>query len=139
MRISIGAACAALLLLSVGCTSKTMMISSNPEGATVLVNGATIGATPVKHTFDYAAHTYYDVTVRKPGYLDMSAQLIADTELAGRDTLSFDLPQDPSWQETTTSQAANQWLRVQVAERITREVMWQTLVDAVSSRYSNIE
>jgi hypothetical protein len=116
-----------------------MMINSNPEGTTVLENGASTGATPRNHTFDYSPHTYCDVTVRKPGYLDMTMQLIADTELAGRGTLIFDLPQDPSWQETTTSQAANQWLRVQVAERITREVMWQTLVDAVSSRYSNIE
>jgi hypothetical protein len=123
----------------VGCATRTMMITSNPDHAAVSINGNLIGDTPIKYTFDYGQRTYYDVVVRKPGYLDVSRQMIGDTEGANRDKLAFDLPPDPAYKETTASEAANQWLRVQVPPRITRESMWQTLVDAVTSRYSNIE
>ena len=139
MRIVRLAPLAALCFFAFGCGAKSVVITSNPAGATVLVNGNPVGNTPMKYAFDYSQRTYYDVVVRKTGYQEMSQQLIADTEVAQRDTLSFDLPQDPAYQETTSSQVANQWLRLQVAERITRDSMWQTLVDAVTSRYSNIE
>lgn len=123
----------------VGCATRTMTITSNPDHAAVSVNGNPIGETPVKYTFDYGQRTYYQVVVRKPGYLEVSRELIGDTEGANHDMLAFDLPPDPAYKETTASEAANQWLRVQVPPRITREGMWQTLVDAVTSRYSNIE
>jgi hypothetical protein len=139
MRTIVCAAFAGMVGLLAGCGSPSMTILSNPDGATVLVNGEPIGTTPLKHSFDYSQRTYYDVVVRKPGYLDMSQQLIGDTELAGRERLNFDLPVDPAYKETTSSQAANQWLRVQISDRLMRDAMWQTLVDSVTSRYSNLE
>lgn len=122
-----------------GCATRTMTITSNPDHAAVSVNGTPIGDTPVKYTFDYGQRTYYDVVARKPGFLEVSRQLIGDTDAANQDTLGFDLPPDPAYRETTASEAANQWLRVQVPPRINRDTMWQTLVDAVTSRYSNVE
>jgi len=139
MRTIIGLGCMTALFTLVGCGATPMTISSNPAGATVLVNGEVIGSTPVKHVFDYSQRTFYDVVVRKPGYLEMSEQVIGDTELARRDVLTFDLPVDPAYKETTAAQVANQWLRVQVSDRLSRDATWQTLVDAVTSRYSNIE
>jgi hypothetical protein len=127
------------LIAIAGCANRTMMITSDPDHAAVSVNGNPIGDTPLKYTFDYGQRTYYDVVVRKTGYLEVSRQMIGDTNGANRDTLAFDLPPDPAYKETTASEAANQWLRVQIPPRITREAMWQTLVDAVTSRYSNIE
>lgn len=98
----------------IGCATRTMMITSNPDHAAVSVNGNPIGDTPLKYTFDYGQRTYYDVVLRKPGYLDVSRQMIGDTAGANRDILAFDLPPDPAYKETTASEAANQWLRVQV-------------------------
>jgi hypothetical protein len=122
-----------------GCGAQSVTITSVPDGATVLVNGNPIGATPVKYAFDYSQRTYFDIVVRKTGYLEMSQQLIGDTDAARQSKLVFELPIDPSFKETTSSQAANQWMRVQISDRLTRELMWQTLVDSVTSRYSNLE
>lgn len=139
-RIAQNAIMAALFSVAmVGCATRTMTITSNPDHASVFINGNPAGDTPVKYTFDYGQRTYYDVVVRKPGFLEVSRQLIGDTDAANQDTLAFDLASDPAYKETTASEAANQWLRVQVPPRITREAMWQTLVDAVTSRYSNVE
>ena len=139
MRTMFLGAVVGMLGLLVGCGAHSVAITSNPDGATVLVNGEPIGATPTKYAFDYSKRTYFDVVVRKPGYLEMSQQVIGDTDVARQDRLNFDLPIDPAYKETTSSQAANQWMRVQISERLTRDAMWQTLVDSVTSRYSNLE
>ena len=53
--------------------SQDILISSNPDGAAVIVNGEEIGVTPMM--FTVARNNAYTVTLRKPGYHPTSCQL----------------------------------------------------------------
>ena len=54
------------LVFLVGCSEKTISISSNPSGAIVWVNDREVGRTPVRVDFLYDGE--YDVRVEKNGY-----------------------------------------------------------------------
>jgi hypothetical protein len=61
------AACAALACLALtGCVDRRFIISSDPPGALVLVNGKPIGITPVDKQFTY--YGKYRLTIIKDGY-----------------------------------------------------------------------
>lgn len=64
-------ACLLPLLLS-GCVKRAMVIESDPPGATVLLNGHTIGVTPLEHPF--ITHGRYRLTLAKSGFHDVSVR-----------------------------------------------------------------
>ncbi len=49
-----------------GCLSRTMVITSNPPGATVFLNDVEVGRTPVEVEFEW--YGVYDVRLRLEGY-----------------------------------------------------------------------
>lgn len=59
-------ACGALLLVAAGCVERTMKITTQPPGATVVVNDEEVGLSPVKFSFMW--HGDYDIVIRKEGY-----------------------------------------------------------------------
>lgn len=59
-------ASAILLTLVVGCVERTIKITTQPTGATVILNDEEVGRTPADVRFTW--HGTYDVIVRKEGY-----------------------------------------------------------------------
>jgi hypothetical protein len=128
-----------LAILAAGCSSDNKAIITDPPGADVTINDTPIGQTPLKFDFDFDKRMKYEVSVTKDGYLSAAQTIYSDTAMAHAGQLRYDLPKDPSWQETTESQAANTWLKIQISPQFTQESMWQRLVDSITTRYANIE
>lgn len=59
-----------LALLS-ACTSRTIVVTSEPPGALVTLNGVEVGATPLEVGFRY--YGQYDLRLRKDGYQPLAA------------------------------------------------------------------
>jgi len=49
-----------------GCVERRLSITSEPPGASVWVNGSSVGLTPLETTFVF--HGIYDIRIEKPGY-----------------------------------------------------------------------
>ncbi len=58
-------------LAAAGCVERTIKITTQPPGATVLLNDEEVGRTPADVHFTW--HGTYDVIVRKEGYRTMRA------------------------------------------------------------------
>lgn len=54
-----------------GCTSRTIVVTSEPPGALVTLNGVEVGATPLEVGFRY--YGQYDLRLRKDGYQPLAA------------------------------------------------------------------
>ncbi len=68
----IGRATLALALLALaGCTSRAIVVTSDPPGALVTLNGVEVGATPLEVGFRY--YGQYDLRLRKDGYQPLAA------------------------------------------------------------------
>ncbi len=52
--------------LLLGCSTRTLEVTSDPPGATVVANDVELGRTPLSADFTY--YGSYDVLVTKPGY-----------------------------------------------------------------------
>ena len=126
-----------------GCGSKPpTTITTDPPQAMVSVNGENLGESPVQASFKFDKRKTHAITVSKTGYHDRTLRLSADSPQIKNNksnTIRLALPQDEAWNATRPSEAANKWLRVQVNPRFDRQAMWQIIVDAVTSRYSNID
>ena len=137
-----GALCALAACL-VGCGSKPpMTINSDPPQAMVSVNGVSLGEAPVQHDFDFNKRKTQTISVSKTGFHDRTLQLNAKSPQIKnnkKNTILVSLQPDDAWQATRPSEASNRWLRVQVNPRYKSQEMWQILVDAVTSRYANID
>lgn len=69
-RLAIPAVLAGLALLA-GCTSRTIVVTSEPPGALVTLNGVEVGSTPLEVGFRY--YGQYDLRLRKDGYEPLAA------------------------------------------------------------------
>ncbi|MGD0540643.1 MAG: PEGA domain-containing protein [Tepidisphaeraceae bacterium] len=127
--------CAAFLT---GCASADKSITSDPPGAAVTINDDLIGTTPATYNFDFNRRTRYDVTVSKDGYISGSTAVYSDTAQANEQELHFGLEKDPSWDDTYECPAARNSLTIQVLPQFDQQAAWQRLVDAVTSRHSDI-
>ena len=134
-----GAALPAIALVLAGCTAKPTTILSEPEGAYIKVDGANKGSAPVEHTFRFGQKQTHVVQATLASYLPAEVLVTREDLNRARGMLKIPLERDTAWAETTTSQATNRWLRVQVNSAYTLEDMWRRVVDIVSSRYSIIE
>jgi len=64
--------CIALALTITGCASTTV-INSEPNGATVYLNGEKVGTTPYTHTDTKIVGSTNTVQLKKDGYQDLTA------------------------------------------------------------------
>ncbi|UYV11860.1 MAG: PEGA domain-containing protein [Phycisphaera sp.] len=60
-----------LAIFLAGCTSRTIVVTSEPPGALVTLNGVEVGATPLEVGFRY--YGQYDLRLRKDGYQPLAA------------------------------------------------------------------
>lgn len=69
-RLAALASLAGLAILS-GCMTRTIVVTSEPPGALVTLNGVEVGATPLEVGFRY--YGQYDLRLRKDGYQPLTA------------------------------------------------------------------
>ncbi len=122
-----------------GCATPDTAIISQPPEALIAIDGANVGKTPLRHKFDFSQTRTSVVTASKEGYID--EQLVLDKKSAAihDGQLSIFLNEDEAYKVTATSDAANNWLRVQVDPSLAPDVVWQKLVDSVTGRYPSLE
>ncbi|HUB26509.1 MAG TPA: PEGA domain-containing protein [Tepidisphaeraceae bacterium] len=128
-----------LVALAVGCATPSTEVISDPEGAFIKVNGNGLGTSPQNFTFDLGKLPVYQVSASKDGYFDSNLTVDANSNAIQNGVLKMALQPDPSWQETTVSDATNRWLHVQVSAGITQDEAWQKIIDSVTSRYASLE
>lgn len=81
IRTACGWAGAGLVLAGAGgCLDRTMVITSEPTGATVTVNDVEVGRTPVEASFTYYGE--YDVRVEKEGFEPLRTRATARAPLS---------------------------------------------------------
>lgn len=138
MGSGVGVVVAALLG---GCAASSTQIVSDPPGAQILINEAPSGSAPVSYTFDFSKTPNALVRAVKPGYFDEEVSLTSgDSGSKIKDNqLLLAMDEDQSYKITTSSEAVNNWLRIQVDAALDKDAMWQKLVDAVTSRYPSLE
>jgi hypothetical protein len=122
-----------------GCSTPDTTIVSQPPGAMIVINGVNTGTTPVHYKFDFSKTPTSVLAASKVGYIN--EQLVINKESSGihDNQLNVVLSEDEAYKATTTSDAANNWLRVQVDASLTPDVVWQKIVDSVTSRYPSLE
>lgn len=125
--------------VSWGCAGpKPTTILTEPPGAAVSVDKAPLGASPVDYVFDFRKKPNFVLSARQTGYFDAERVISRSTPGVG-DRVTVGLTADESWTATTTSEATNTWLRIEVDDRVDADAMWQRLVDSVTGRFVNIE
>ncbi|HZU99915.1 MAG TPA: zinc-ribbon domain-containing protein [Planctomycetota bacterium] len=126
---------APLVFVVAGCATHDVLVTSEPRGAFVQVDGTNIGKTPRRVVFDFSERPVSTVTATLPGYFRSDVTVTEGSLKTGE--LHLVLMEDASWRATTTSEAANAWLRIQ--SDLTPDQGWQKLVDALTERYGCLE
>ena len=142
LPISLGhrvVAAPALFLLAACSSVHTLSISSEPTGAMIQVDGQNIGEAPLSHTIDFGAQRRTVVGAMLPGYSTEEVGLREESGAVATGELNLVLREDQAWQVTTTSEATNQWLRLQMDSANSEETIWQKLVDSITDRYPSLE
>jgi len=134
-RLWLALACAGLA----GCRTPDTIIVSQPPGVMVVVNGVNAGTTPLHYQFDFHKNPTLVVMASKTGYLNEQVVLNKDSSFIHNHQLDIALAEDEAYNVTTTSDADNNWLRVQVDPALAPDVVWQKIVDSVTSCYPSLE
>jgi hypothetical protein len=137
---TLSVAAAAALMLAVGCASpaKPTMLSTDPQGAKLQVNGRDVGLAPTTYTFDFSDTKSYDVTAAQPGFYDARVQVTPDSADVKTGLLKVSLSPDTAYAATVPSDAANQWALVQADPKLPKDAVWQRLVSVVTDRYTHL-
>jgi hypothetical protein len=129
-----------LTLLFSACSSiRPISITSDPTDAMIQIDKTNVGQAPMTTSLDFGRKKQYVLTASKTGYFPQERVLDEKSEPAQNGMLRLVLAEDEAWKVTTTSEATNSWLRLQVDSRIEEDDVWQKLVDSVTSRYSSLE
>jgi hypothetical protein len=122
-----------------GCSTPETNIVSQPPGAMVMINGVNLGVTPIHHQFDFKQTPTSVVIASKPGYHNQQQIITRESSGIHDNQLAIVLSEDEAYKVTTTSDADNSWLRVQVDPSLSPDVVWQKVVDSVTSRFPSLE
>ena len=133
-----GAALANIALASCSST-RAVTITSNPAGAMIQLDGRNVGTSPANATVDFSEKKSVIVTAVRDGYFPEVIALDPDSRPVKKGHLNLVLMEDEAWKVTTTSEATNNWLRVQVDPSIASGDVWQKLIDSVTTRYASLE
>ena len=129
-----------VLGLSMGCSSiEHLRVTSEPPGAKVSVDKEAIGLAPVVYTYDTDVTRRFTVTGELEGYFPESIPLKPSHEAVEEGKLEVRLRENPAWKVTTTLDAANEWIHVQIMESLSRQEMWETIINAVTNAYDRLE
>jgi uncharacterized protein YdeI (BOF family) len=129
-----------LVFSVVGCSGiRTINISSEPTAAFIQVDGQNVGVTPLAQTLDFANHRSHLISASLTGYFTEEVAISGYHYAVKTGDLRLVLKEDEAWKATTVSEATNNWVRIQVDPKLTSELVWQKLVDSVTSAYSSLE
>lgn len=129
-----------LALLGTGCSSShRLRIVTEPAGGFIQVDGANVGVAPVEHVFDLDKDQTAVVSASLTGYYREEVKLGRESAALKKKHLRLVLQEDESWRVTTTSEATNNWIRIQVDDALSVDTVWQKVVDSVTGRYSSLE
>jgi hypothetical protein len=128
----------ALMLVLAGCSTPRLAIITEPTDALIQVNGMNVGKSPVTHTLDFSANPSLVVNASKTGYFSEQV-VLSKKNVPENNQLKLFLAEDEAFKVTTTSEATNNWLRIQVDSKLAPDSVWQKLVDSVTSRYPSLE
>ena len=103
-----------------GCATPTTSIVSQPPGALIAVDGVNVGTAPVQYKFDFRHTPTTVVVASKEGYISEQIALIFDSSAIKGSQLPIFLTERSAYQATTTCEADNNWLRVQVEPSLGR-------------------
>jgi len=129
----------AAALLTACSSVNSLTITSEPTGAMIQVDKNNLGETPISTRLDFSQNKQYVVTAMKAGYFPEERLLNEKSDPVKAGALRLVLAEDEAWKVTTTSEATNNWLRIQVDSRLAETDVWQKLVDSVTSRYTSLE
>lgn len=129
----------AVVWLPACASSKPFSVTSSPVAASIKVDQQTVGTTPVSFTNDFKARPSFVVTATATGYVEEQITVTKDSTFAREGALRITLQEDEAFKLTTTSEATNNWIRIQIDRSIAADAVWQKLVDSVTGRYSSIE
>lgn len=108
-----------------GCAVPEISIASKPAGATVAINGVTVGTTPIQRQFDFKRTPTFTVVASKTGYLNEELILTKESPGFQDNQLNIILAEDEAYKVTTMSDAGNNWLRVTVDPSLPPDVVWE--------------
>lgn len=129
-----------LALLGTGCSSsRRLLIVTEPGGGFIQVDGTNVGVAPVEHVFDLDKDQTALVSASLTGYHREEVKLGRESPALKKKHLRLVLQEDESWRVTTTSEATNNWIRIQVDEALSFDTVWQKVVDSVTGRYTSLE
>jgi hypothetical protein len=137
-KLSGPAALAGLLLTAAGCATPMLSILSEPPDALIQANGVNVGKAPITYKPEFSTTPNLVVSASKTGYFTEQVVVTKKT-LPADNQLKLYLNEDEAYRVTATSDAANNWLRIQIDPKITPDSVWQKLVDSVTSRYPSLE
>lgn len=132
------AVCVVIFLASCS-TVRPLSVSSDPSGAMIKLDDHNVGVSPTTINLDLKSKKAFLITASKSGYFDEVRLLSEESEPLKSGVLRLIMKEDEAWRVTTTSEATNNWMRVQVDARIAESDVWQKLVDSVTTRYTSLE
>jgi hypothetical protein len=114
-------------------------ITSEPQGAFIQIDGQNAGNAPITQSFDFGAKPSYIIAASLVGYFPEEVVLGAKSPPVRYGALRVVLMEDEAYKATTTCEATNAWLRIEISRELSAELVWQKLVDSVTSAYSSLE
>lgn len=135
-----GALLVVLAPFATGCdATRQITISSEPPGAFIQIDGQNAGNAPISQTFDFGSKYTFVIAGSMSGYFTEEVVLTKRSPAVRTGDLRLVLAEDEAWKATTTSEATNAWLRIEIDPKLSVELMWQKLIDAVTGAYSSLE
>ena len=119
----------ALLFPLAACSStRTVAFSSEPPGAMIQIDGKNVGVTPITHPIDFEESPRVIVGAILAGYHTEQLAVDKSTPAVKRAHLNLVLMPDEAWNVTTTCEATNSWMRIQVEPSLDLETVWQKMM-----------
>lgn len=132
-----------LLALLAGCEASRYpgrtVIHTEPSGASIAIDGKTIGMSPVTHVFRFPSSGKREISASMPGYYESVAVVNRHTDAIEQGLVRIHLAEDESQRRTTSHEAANRFLSIEGDPDRSWDDLWQRLVGAVVGRYSALE
>lgn len=135
--------CTIILALSISATgfaAKKITIHTQPENATISIDGAEVGTGSYTVKFERKVD-FYMIKVSAPGYLTKSFKLLKSNP---NNSVLYKLPADEAMQssrggEDSGLDMANRWFDIICGENVSEDEIWKRLINVALNYFDNIE
>ena len=123
-----------------GQAAKKVTIHTEPENATIMVDGAVVGNGSYTVKFDRNTD-FYMVKVSAPGYITKSFRLLKTNP---NNTVLYKLSLDEAMQNSrgvtdAGMDMANKWYEIECGKNTTEDEVWKRLISVTLNYFDNIE